>query len=104
VAQAPDVRRNRGFLIFGELRPARRRHWATILFRLLDTLGDWLFAFAIIRHSHPNTAQLIETYELHRRLLNAFVQRDAAYARQLMELTMERAWLDDAQLPADDGL
>jgi DNA-binding GntR family transcriptional regulator len=70
----------------------------------LERLVPKLFAFAIIRHSHPSIAQLIETYDLHRRLLDAILQRDAAHARQLMELSMERAWLDDAQLPAEDGL
>jgi DNA-binding GntR family transcriptional regulator len=70
----------------------------------LERIVPKLFAFAIIRHSHPNIAQLIETYELHRRLLDAVLQRNAVYARQLMELSMERAWLDDAQLPAEDGL
>jgi len=70
----------------------------------LERIVPKLFAFAIIRHSHPNVAQLIETYEPHRLLLDAILQRDAVYARQLMELSMERAWLDDAQLPLEDGL
>jgi DNA-binding GntR family transcriptional regulator len=70
----------------------------------LERIVPKLFAFAIIRHSHPNIAQLIETYQLHRRLLDALLQRNAVYARQLMELSMERAWLDDAQLPPDDEL
>jgi DNA-binding GntR family transcriptional regulator len=70
----------------------------------LERIVPKLFAFAIIRHSHPNIAQLVETYELHRRLLDAVLQRNAVYARQLMELSMEQAWLDDAQLPAEDGL
>jgi len=70
----------------------------------LERIVPKLFAFAIIRHSHANIEQLIETYELHRRLLEAVLQRNAAHARQLMELSMEQAWLDDAQLPAEDGL
>jgi DNA-binding GntR family transcriptional regulator len=70
----------------------------------LERIVPKLFAFAIIRHSNPNVRQLIETYELHRRLLDAVLQRDAVHARQLMELSMEQAWLDDAQLPAEDGL
>jgi DNA-binding GntR family transcriptional regulator len=68
----------------------------------LERIVPKLFAFAIIRHSNPSIAQLIETYELHRRLLDAVVQRNAVYARQLMELSMEQAWLDDAQLPAEE--
>jgi len=69
----------------------------------LERIVPKLFAFAIIRHSNPNIAQLVETYELHRRLLDAILQRNAVHARQLMELSMEQAWLDDAQLPAEDG-
>jgi DNA-binding GntR family transcriptional regulator len=68
----------------------------------LERLVPKLFAFAIIRHSNPNIAALIETYGLHRRLFDAVLQRNAVHARQLMELSMEQAWLDDAQLPADD--
>jgi DNA-binding GntR family transcriptional regulator len=68
----------------------------------LERIVPKLFAFAVIRHSNPNIAQLIETYELHRRLLDALLQGNAVQARQLMELSMEQAWLDDAQLPAED--
>ncbi len=70
----------------------------------LERIVPKLFAFAVIRHSNPNTSQLIETYELHRRLFDAILQRNAVHARQLMELSMEQAWLDDAQLPLEDGL
>jgi DNA-binding GntR family transcriptional regulator len=70
----------------------------------LERIVPKLFAFAIIRHSNPSITQLIETYELHRRLMEAILQRNAVHARQLMELSMEQAWLDDAQLPAEDGL
>lgn len=70
----------------------------------LERIVPKLFAFAVIRHSNPNVEQLIETYELHRSLLDALVQRNAGYARQLMELSMEQAWLDDAQLPEEDGV
>ena len=70
----------------------------------LERIVPKLFAFAIIRHSNPNIAQLVETYELHRRLLDAILQQNVAHARQLMELSMEQAWLDDAQLPTEDGL
>jgi DNA-binding GntR family transcriptional regulator len=70
----------------------------------LERIVPKLFAFAIIRHSNPSIAELIETYDLHRRLLDAILQGNAVQARQLMELSMELAWLDDAQLPAEDGL
>jgi DNA-binding GntR family transcriptional regulator len=70
----------------------------------LERIVPKLFAFAIIRHLHPDIPQLIETYDLHRRLLDAVRQRDAVCARQLMELSMKQAWLDDAQLPPEDGL
>jgi DNA-binding GntR family transcriptional regulator len=70
----------------------------------LERIVPKLFAFAVIRHSNPSIAQLIETYDLHRRLVDAILQRNAVHARQLMELSMEQAWLDDAQLPAEDGL
>jgi len=65
----------------------------------LERIVPKLFAFAIIQHSHPDPSQLTDTYELHRRLLDAIVAGDAKAARKLMELSMERAWLDDAQLP-----
>ena len=70
----------------------------------LERIVPKLFAFAVIRHSNPSVTQMIETYELHRLLLDAVLQRNGAHARQLMELSMERAWLDDAQLPLEDGL
>ncbi|HEX4489048.1 MAG TPA: GntR family transcriptional regulator [Terriglobales bacterium] len=70
----------------------------------LERIVPKLFAFAVIRHSNPNTEQLMETYELHRRLLDAILQGNAAYARELMEFSMEQAWIDDAQLPVEDGL
>jgi DNA-binding GntR family transcriptional regulator len=70
----------------------------------LERIVPKLFAFAVIRHSNPNVEQLIETCGLHRRLLDALLQGKALQARQLMELSMEQAWLDDAQLPPEDGL
>jgi DNA-binding GntR family transcriptional regulator len=65
----------------------------------LERIVPKLFAFAIIRHSHLDSTQMTETCELHRRLLDSIIARDARAARKLMELSMERAWLDDAQLP-----
>jgi len=66
----------------------------------LERIVPKLFAFAIIKHSHPDSSQMVETYELHRRLLDAIVAGDASAARRHMELSMERAWLDDAKLPS----
>jgi DNA-binding GntR family transcriptional regulator len=65
----------------------------------LERIVPKLFAFAIIRHSHLDSSQMMDTYELHRHILDAIVAGDAGAARKLMELSMERAWLDDAQLP-----
>lgn len=65
----------------------------------LERIVPKLFAFAIIRHSHEDPMQLKRSYELHRRLLDALAAGDAAVARSLMELSMETAWVDDAQLP-----
>jgi DNA-binding GntR family transcriptional regulator len=65
----------------------------------LERIVPRLFAFAIIQHSSPDQPQLEETYDLHRRLLDAIVAGNTSVARKLMELSMERAWLDDAKLP-----
>jgi DNA-binding GntR family transcriptional regulator len=65
---------------------------------VLERIVPKLFAFAIIRRSDEDPSQLMDSYELHRRLLDAVVAGDAATARELMELSMERTWLDHAQL------
>jgi DNA-binding GntR family transcriptional regulator len=66
----------------------------------LERIVPKLFAFAIIRQSHPSIPQLIEIHQFHRRLLDTILKRNAVQARRLMELSMKRASLDDAQLPA----
>jgi DNA-binding GntR family transcriptional regulator len=65
----------------------------------LERIVPKLFAFAIIQHAPTGSVNLIETYELHHRLLNTIVEGNIEAARQLMELAMGRAWLDDVQLP-----
>lgn len=65
----------------------------------LERIVPRLFAFAIIQHSNPDKSQLMETCDLHRRLLDAIAAGNINLGRKLMELSMERAWLDDAKLP-----
>ena len=65
----------------------------------LERIVPKLFAFTIIKHSHPDPSHSINTYKLHRRLLDAVAAGNTSAARKLMELSMKRAWLDDAQLP-----
>jgi DNA-binding GntR family transcriptional regulator len=66
---------------------------------VLERIVPKLFAFGIIQHAHPSSAELIETSELHRRLLNVILEGDREAARELMERSMEKAWFDDVQLP-----
>lgn len=68
----------------------------------LERIVPKLFAFGIIQHVHPSSAKLIQVCELHRRLLNVILEGDREAARQIMELSMEKAWLNDAQLPELD--
>jgi DNA-binding FadR family transcriptional regulator len=42
---------------------------------------------------------LVEICELHRRLLQVILEGDSEATRRLMELSMEKAWLDDVDLP-----
>lgn len=65
----------------------------------LERIVPKLFAFGIIQYAHPSSAELIEICELHGRLLNVILEGDREAARQVMELSMEKAWLDDVQLP-----
>lgn len=65
----------------------------------LERIVPKLFAFGIIQHARPGSAKLIEICELHRCLLNVILEGDREAARQFMELSMEKAWLDDVQLP-----
>jgi DNA-binding GntR family transcriptional regulator len=69
----------------------------------LERIVPKLFAFAIIRHSRPSSKELIEICKLHRRILNAVMKSDKETACRLMEDSMEKAWLDDAQLPGSSG-
>jgi DNA-binding GntR family transcriptional regulator len=66
---------------------------------VLERIVPKLFAFAIIRQSHEDPSQLTDSYELHRLLLDAIAAGDTNTASRLMERSMQRAWLADAQLP-----
>jgi DNA-binding GntR family transcriptional regulator len=65
----------------------------------LERIVPKLFAFGIIQHARPSSAELVETCDLHRRLMNVIVKGDREGARELMERSMEKAWFDDVQLP-----
>jgi DNA-binding GntR family transcriptional regulator len=64
----------------------------------LERIVPKLFAFGIIQHACPGSEKLIETCELHRRLLEKILDGDVEATRRLIELSMEKAWLDDVQL------
>jgi DNA-binding GntR family transcriptional regulator len=64
----------------------------------LERIVPKLFAFGIIQHACPGSEKLIETCELHRRLLVKILDGDVEATRRLIELSMEKAWLDDVQL------
>ena len=66
---------------------------------VLERIVPKLFAFAIIRQGHEDQLQLVDSFELHRLLLDAIAAGDANTASKLMERSMNRVWLDDAQLP-----
>lgn len=66
---------------------------------VLERIVPKLFAFAIIRQTHEDPSQLVDSYEIHRLLLDAIIAGDTNGAPKLMELSMKRAWLDDAELP-----
>jgi DNA-binding GntR family transcriptional regulator len=65
----------------------------------LERIVRKLFAFAIIQHARPDAAELVAICDLHRRILEATMKSDKETACRLMEVSMEKAWLDDAQLP-----
>ena len=65
----------------------------------LERLVPKLFAFGIIQNAKPSGAELMATANLHRRLLELLPTGDVEAARGLMESSMGKAWLDDAQLP-----
>jgi DNA-binding GntR family transcriptional regulator len=61
----------------------------------LERIVPKLFAFVIFPNSRRGFVNLVEVCELHRRLLDVILEGDAAAACQLMNLSMEKAWLDD---------
>ncbi|HWB52882.1 MAG TPA: GntR family transcriptional regulator [Tepidisphaeraceae bacterium] len=66
---------------------------------VLERLVPKLFAFGIIQHARPSAEELIAMANLHRQLLELLPTGDVAATRRLMDLSMGKAWLDDAQLP-----
>ena len=68
----------------------------------LERLVPKLFSFGIIQHAHPNSAALLEMTKLHRHLLEILPEGNEQAVLNAMELLMEKAWLDDAQLPELD--
>jgi DNA-binding GntR family transcriptional regulator len=65
----------------------------------LERLVPKLFAFGIIQHARPAADILIATANLHRQLLELIRTGDVEATRRLMETSMDKAWLDDVQLP-----
>ncbi len=65
----------------------------------LERLVPKLFAFGIIRQARPKVRKLMEIAGLHGRLLELIRSGDVKEAKKLMDLSMEKAWLDDAELP-----
>lgn len=65
----------------------------------LERLVPKLFSFGIIQHAHPSAEALTEMTKLHRHLLEILPSRNQQMIHDAMDLLMEKAWLDDAQLP-----
>jgi DNA-binding GntR family transcriptional regulator len=65
----------------------------------LERLVPKLFSFGIIQHAHPSSEALTEMTKLHRQLLEILPSRNLKMIHDTMDLLMEKAWLDDAQLP-----
>ncbi|MEK7408825.1 MAG: GntR family transcriptional regulator [Acidobacteriota bacterium] len=65
----------------------------------LERLAPKLFAFVIIRHARATREKLVATAETHGTLLALIRSRELTAATELMEASMERAWIDDAELP-----
>jgi len=65
----------------------------------LEQLVPKLMTFSIIQRAHPPTEKLIEIALLHRRLLEMISVGNIEATRKLVELSMEKAWVDDVQLP-----
>jgi DNA-binding GntR family transcriptional regulator len=65
----------------------------------LEQLVPKLMTFSIIQRAHPTSQKLVEIALLHRRLLEMISVGNIEATRQLVELSMEKAWMDDVQLP-----
>lgn len=63
----------------------------------LERIVPKLFAFGIIRHYRLQRQTLMELAEMHGRLLDLIASGERAAACELMDLSTDRAWMDDAQ-------
>lgn len=70
---------------------------------VLDLLVPKLFAFGIIRHAAVTGEGLLKGAELHCSILKHIRIGDSETACQLMERSMEQAWLDDATLTQENS-
>lgn len=66
---------------------------------VLERLAPKLFAFGIIQHARPTREKLIEISKQHLQLLDLIAKGDIEATRNLMELSMAKAWMDDIELP-----
>ena len=67
--------------------------------RSLERLVPKLFAFGIIQHARPTPEKLINIAKQHSQLLDLIPKHDVEATRNLMELFMAKAWMDDIELP-----
>jgi DNA-binding GntR family transcriptional regulator len=65
----------------------------------LEQLVPKLMTFSIIQRALPGSEKLVEIALLHRRLLEMISVGNVEATRKLVELSMEKAWMDDVQLP-----
>ena len=72
------------------------------LIRSLEGIVPKLFAFGIIRHAGPDRGKLIEIAGLHQQLIELIPAGNVEAVSRLMKLSMENAWVEDAQLPERD--
>jgi len=65
----------------------------------LERLVPKLFAFGIIQHARPSADELLTTAGMHRQLMELLQAGNPEGARRLMDLSMGKAWMEDAHLP-----
>lgn len=66
---------------------------------VLERIVPKLFAFAVIRRSDEDPSQLMDSYKLHRLLLDSVAAGDTTAAIKYLEQSNSRAWLDNPELP-----